>query len=84
LPQVSPVFRMSEPSSNRSWSNQSDLQESLSNNIGDHTWEFDAYRIAKMLSAVDEGPPEALVDSAHEALEKKVSPVWPTVDAERV
>ena len=75
---------MSEPSSNRSWSNQSDLQESLSNNIGDHTWEFDAYRIAKMLSAVDEGPPEALVDSAHEALEKKVSPVWPTVDAERV
>ena len=80
---------MSEPSSSNesdlkeSPSNESDIQESLSNDIGNHSWEFNAYRIAKMLSAVDEGPPEVLVDSAHEALEKKVSPVWPTVDAER-
>jgi len=32
-------------------SSQSDLQESLSQEIHDHTWEFDAERVAKMLSA---------------------------------
>ena len=61
---------------------QSDLQESFSKEIHDHTWEFDADRIAKILSAANKGPPVALVDSAHKAL-GKVSPVWPTVDAEQ-
>jgi len=65
-------------------SHQSDLKESLSKEIRNHTWEFDAERIAKMLSAANKGPSAALVDSAHEALGKKVSSVWPTADAEQL
>ena len=61
---------------------QSDLQESLSQEIHDHTWEFDAERIAKMLSATSEGPPDALVDSAHQVLGKNTPLVWPTADDE--
>ena len=64
-------------------SHQSDLKESLSKEIRNHTWEFDAERIAKMLSAANKGPPVALVDSAHKALGENASPVWPTVDAEQ-
>ena len=60
----------------------SDLQESPSKENHDHTLEFNAERIAKMLSASDKGPPDALVGSAHEALERGVSPVWLTVDTE--
>ena len=66
---------MSSPSS------QSDLREPLSKGVHDNTWEFDAERIAKMFSATDKGPPDTLVSSAHEALERRVSPVWPTVNA---
>ena len=62
---------------------QYDLQESLSQEVHDHTWEFDAERIARMLSATGEGPPDALVDSAHKVLGKKTSLVWPTTDDER-
>jgi len=65
-------------------SSRSDLQESLSQEIHDHTWEFDAKRIAKVLSATDEGPPDALVDSAHKVLGEKTSPSWPIVDGERL
>jgi len=35
-----------------------------------------------MLSATGEGPPDALVDSAHEALGEKTPPAWPTADGE--
>lgn len=35
-----------------------------------------------MLSAANNGPPDAFVKSAHRAL-RKASPVWPTVDTER-
>lgn len=66
---------MSSPSS------QSDLREPLSKGVHDNTWEFDAERIAKMFSATDKGPPDTLVSSAHEALGRRVSPVWPTVNA---
>jgi len=62
---------------------QSGLQESLSQEIHNDTWEFDAKRIAKMLSATGEGPPDALVNSAHEALGKKTSLDRPTIDEER-
>jgi len=60
----------------------SDLQESPSKENHDYTLEFDAERIAKMLSASDKGPPDALVSSAYEAVERGVSPVWPTVNTE--
>ena len=63
-------------------SHQSDLKGVLSKEIRNHTWEFDAERIARMLSAANKGPPVALIDSAHKA-PGKVSPVWPTVDAEQ-
>ena len=36
-----------------------------------------------MLSATGEGPPEMLVDSAHEVLRKMNSPSWPTAGTER-
>ena len=61
----------------------SDLQESLSKEIHDHAWKFDANRIAEMLSTTGEGPPERLADSAHEALRKMNSPSWPTAGTER-
>ena len=61
----------------------SDLQESLSKEIHDHAWKFDANRIAEMLSATGEGPLEMLVDSAHEVLRKMNSPSWPTAGTER-
>ena len=35
-----------------------------------------------MLSATGEGPPDALVDSAHKTLREKTPPAWPTVDGE--
>jgi len=63
-------------------SHQSDLKESLSKEIRNHTWEFNAERIARMLSTANKGPPVAPIDSAHKA-PGKVSPVWPTVDAEQ-
>ena len=62
---------------------QVDPQNSLSKEIRDHTWEFDANRIAKMLSATGEEPLERLADSAHEALRKMNSPSWPTAKMER-
>jgi len=36
-----------------------------------------------MLSATGDGPPDALVNSAHKALGKEALPIWPTGDAER-
>jgi hypothetical protein len=54
----------------------------VSKDIHGHTWEFDAERIAKMLSATDKVPldADALVNSAHKALGKMTSPYLPTVD----
>ena len=63
-------------------SSQSDLQEPLSKETHDYTWEFDAERIAKTLSATDKVPPDAFVNSAHEVLERGMPPVWPTVNTE--
>jgi hypothetical protein len=57
---------------------QSDLQESLSDEIRGHAWASNAKRIAGMVSATGEGQSDILVDSAHEALGKKLSFVWLT------
>jgi len=62
---------------------QLDLQKQLSKGIHDHAWEFDAKRIAEMLSAAGKAPSNALVDSAHKALEKRVQHIWPIVGTER-
>lgn len=61
---------------------QSDLQKRLSK-IQDHAWEFDAKRVAEMLSAAGEGPSGTLVDSAHKTLEEKAESHWPTTGKER-
>ena len=60
---------------------QPDLQRLLLD-IHDHAWEFKAERIAGMLSPTGETPSDILVNSAHEALGKKTSPNWPTVEME--
>lgn len=54
------------------------LQKPLSKEMGDYTWEFDAQRIAKMLSAADKCPPDPLVNLAHKSLEGNALPVWPS------
>jgi hypothetical protein len=59
---------------------QADLQETLSKEIHNHVWKFDAKRIAEMLSATGKGSPDRLVDSAHAKLRE--SPAWPTNDVE--
>ena len=67
-------------------SDQADLQERLSKELHGHAWQFDAQRIAEMLSATGKGPTEALVNSAYKALSRaleKQAPDWPTTGAER-
>jgi len=64
-------------------STQEDLQESLSQELCDHAWQFNAERIAEMLSATGERPTEALMNSAHEGLLKKQTPGWPTTGEEQ-
>ena len=61
---------------------QADLQKRLSKQLHDHAWQFDAKRVAEMLSANGEGPTEALVKSAHKALcevLKEQASDWPVV-----
>lgn len=53
------------------------LQETLSDEIYNYTWAFDAQRVAKMLSATDKCPPAPLVNVAHRSLEGKAPPIWP-------
>ena len=58
----------------------------LSKELHDHAWQFDAERIAEMLSDTGEGPTEALANSAYKALSKvlkKQAPDWPTTAEER-
>ena len=66
-------------------SDQAELKERLSKELHDHTWQFDAQKIAGMLSATGEGPTEALVNSAYKALSKireEQAPGWPTAGEE--
>jgi len=62
---------------------QADLQKNLSKELRDHAWQFNAERIAKMLSATGERPTEGLVNSAHKTLLKKQAPDWPTAGVEQ-
>ena len=68
-------------------SDQAELQKHLSKELHDHAWEFDAERVAQMLSADDKGPTETLVQSAHEALCKALeehAPDWSATKEERL
>ena len=68
-------------------SDQADLQNRLSKELHDHAWEFDAKRVAEMLSANSKGPTKTLVESAHKALHKVLEEQafgWPSVRMERV
>ena len=65
---------------------QSDLQKLLSGGIHDHAWQFNAVRIAEMLSATGKGPTEVLVNSTHEALRETLTGKalgWPSVETKR-
>lgn len=63
---------------------QSSLQKRLSEEINDYAWEFEANRIAKMLSAAGNLPSDPLVSSAHSTLERRVQLCWPTLGSRRV
>ena len=68
-------------------SGQVDLQKRLSKELRDHAWQFNAKRIAEMLSANGKGPPETLVKSTHKALCKVIKEQeagWPMGGTERV
>ena len=60
---------------------QADLQKSLSKEIRGHAWEFDAERIAQMLSATGKAPTETLVTSARTLMTNPSS--WPPAAGER-
>ncbi|KAF9649200.1 hypothetical protein BDM02DRAFT_3142988 [Thelephora ganbajun] len=57
---------------------QADLQEFLSREIRDDSWQFDSKRIAEMLSTTREAPQNKLVDSTYQGLQKKAPLDWPT------
>ena len=66
-------------------SDQVDLQKRLSKELHDHAWQFDASRVAEMLSVDGTGPTETLVKLAREALViKEQEAGWPTGGTERV
>ena len=66
-------------------SDQLDLQKRLSKELRDHAWQFDANRVAEMLSTDDKGPAETLVKLAHKILViKEQEAGWPRVGTERV
>jgi len=66
---------------------QADLRNRLSKELDDHAWQFDAKRVAEMLSANGKGPTKTLVESTHEALRKVIKEQaigWPSVGTEQV